>query len=101
MDLVEINYIHGQATKAVFDFVPDRISAQHFSHIAVGVPAQAALSEDVRPGARPSLERATNDFFRVAQAVGGGRIDPVDSEFERAVNGQACESASQRLLVLC
>ena len=33
-----------------------------------------------------SLEGAADDLFRVAEAVGGGSVDPVDAELERAAD---------------
>jgi hypothetical protein len=87
VDLVEINHVDGKPTEAVFEFTTDRISVQRFPYVALGVPAQAALGKDVRPRTRPALERPSDDFLRVSQAIDGGRIDPVDAKFERAVNG--------------
>ena len=85
MDLVEIDHVDGEAAEAVFDFAPDRISAQYFLHIALGIPAQATLGEDVRPWSRASSSSArANHFFGVPQTVDGGRVDPVDAEFERS-----------------
>jgi len=63
--LVEIDRIDREATEAVFDLAPDRIGAQYFSYIALGVPAQAALGEDVGSRTGPALERSGDDFFRV------------------------------------
>src|SRR5580704_2279065 len=87
MNLVEIDHVDGKTAEAVFDFLPDRTGAQDFLHLTIGVPAQAAFREDVRPRAGPAFKGPTYDFFGVSQAVDGGGVDPVDAEFEGAVNG--------------
>src|ERR1700675_1124556 len=87
MDLVEIDHIDGEATEAVLDFFTDRISAQYFVHLTFETPAQAALGKDVRPRTAPVLQCAADDFLGMSQTVDSGCIDPVDAEFERAVNG--------------
>src|ERR1700730_14624431 len=86
MDLIEIDYIYGQAPEAVFDLALDRISFQDFSYVALGIPPQATLGEDVRSWARPAFESTSDHFFRVSKAVDSGCIDPVDAKFERAMN---------------
>ena len=35
----------------------------------------------------PVLQRARDDFLGVSETVDCGRVDPVDAEFERTVNG--------------
>src|ERR1700674_2931427 len=87
MDLVEIDHIDGEAAEAVLDFAADRIGVQYFLYVAFGIPAQAALGKDVRPRTAPVLQRAGDDFLGVSETIDGCRVDPVDSEFERAVNG--------------
>ena len=87
MDLIEINYIDGKAAKAVLDFTADRGGAQYFVHLTLGIPAQAALGKDVGPGAAPFLQRASDNFLGVSQTVDRGRVDPVDAQFERTMNG--------------
>src|SRR5271166_3096942 len=87
MDLVKVDHIDREATETVFDFTPNRINAQRFSYVALRVPAQAALGEDVGPRTRPFFERASYDFLGVSQTIDGGSVDPVDAKFERAVNG--------------
>src|ERR1700686_2144286 len=86
MDLVKIDHIDRKAAKAIFDFATDRTGAQYFFHFTLGVPAETALREDIRPRARPALERAGDNFLGGSQSVDGRRIDPVDAKFERAVN---------------
>jgi hypothetical protein len=85
--LVEINHVDGKATEAVFEFAADRIGAQDFLYLALGIPAQAAFGEDVGPRAAPAFEGEGNNFLRVSEAVDGGGIDPLDAEFKGAVNG--------------
>ena len=51
------------------------------------MPAHGALGEDQRPCAAPLFQRPGDDLFRVAQPIDGGRVDPVDAQFERAMNG--------------
>jgi hypothetical protein len=51
------------------------------------VPAQATFSKDIRTWAGPAFQCASDDFFRVAEAIDGGGVDPVDAEFEGAMNG--------------
>jgi hypothetical protein len=46
------------------------------------VPDEPALCEDVgSPALRHRFQSAANDFFRVAEAIDGGGIDPVDAQF--------------------
>src|SRR5216684_7304360 len=87
MDLVEIDHIDGEATEAVFDFFTDRISTQYFVYLTFETPAQAALGKDVRPRTVPVLQCAADDLLGVSESVDGGGVDPVNAEFERAVNG--------------
>ena len=58
-----------------------------FRDTTFGIPAHGALGENVGARTLPLLQRAGDDFFRVADTVDGGGVDPVDAEFERAVNG--------------
>ena len=51
-----------------------------------GVPAHGALGEDQRLVAG-GFDGAANHFFRVAEAVDGRRVDPVDAQIEGAMNG--------------
>lgn len=85
--MVEVNYIDGEATQAVFHFSPDRISLQRDTYLAMAVPGSAAFGEYVGSRTGPVLERGADDLLRVPEAVDSGRVDPVDSEFERAMNG--------------
>jgi hypothetical protein len=49
VDLVEVDHLDREPTETVFDLVADRISVQYFSHVAIVVPAEAALGKNVRP----------------------------------------------------
>jgi hypothetical protein len=87
VNLVKIHDIDGEATQALFEFAPDRISAQRYSYIAMRVPAPAALGEDIGSRTGSALESTADHFLRVSQTVDGGRVDPVDADFECTVNG--------------
>src|SRR5450631_1841954 len=87
MDLVKIDHVDGKAAKTVLDFAANRVGAQYFLHFTVGIAAQAALGEDVRFGSAPLLKSPAHHFLGVSQTVDGGRVDPVDAQFERTVNG--------------
>src|SRR5260370_31370305 len=54
--------------------------------VALFVPAQTALGENVRPWARPGAQRQRHDFLGMAHSVNGGGVDPVYAEVERAMN---------------
>lgn len=52
------------------------------------VPDHAVLREHVRPiGFGQVGEGAGDDLFRVAEAVDGGRVDPVDTALDGVTNG--------------
>ena len=87
MNLVQIDYVDIEAAQAVLDFAADRVGSQYFLHLPLCIPVQATLGEDVRSGAAPVLQSTANHFLGVSQTVDGGGVDPVDAEFERAVNG--------------
>src|SRR2546427_4304383 len=56
--------------------------------LAAFIPAQGAFGEDIRPLARPRLQCPRDDFLGVAHAVNRGGINPVDAQFERAMDGR-------------
>src|SRR5437762_2622209 len=64
-------------------------------NVALFVPAQTALGENVRTWARPGAKRRRHDFLGMAHAVNGGRVDPVNAKLERAMN-----RADRRFVVL-
>ena len=86
MNLIEIDLGDPESAQAVFHFGSDRVGAEHFLHLAAGVPAQAPLGENVGARARPSLESPGDDLFGMPQTVDGGGVDPVHAQFERAMN---------------
>src|SRR5712691_6788823 len=85
--LIEIDRVDVQAAKTVFAFAPNGIRAEFLPNFALLVPTQNAFGENVGTRATPFLQRARDDLFRVAYAVDGGRVDPIDTQFQRAMNG--------------
>src|SRR5712672_2835265 len=59
----------------------------HFADAAILVPTHAAFGEDIGTRPLPLLYRAGHHFLGVTETVDGCRVDPVDTEFEGAVNG--------------
>jgi len=84
--LVEIDRIHLQAAETVLAFAANGDGAEFFPNFSFLVPAQDALRKNVGARAAPFLQRASDDFLGVAQAVNGGSVDPVDAQLQRAVN---------------
>src|ERR1700674_738829 len=60
---------------------------QNFPDVALCVPAQTALGKNVGLRAVPRLERPADDFFGMPQPVSRGRVDPVDAQLKRTLNG--------------
>src|SRR5712664_1095219 len=81
MNLIKINRVHLQATQAILAFSADGSSAEFLSDVPFFVPAKNALGKNVRPRAAPIVHRAGNDFFRMAHAVDGCSVDPIDAKF--------------------
>ncbi len=86
MDLVEVDGVDGEAAERAFDLFSERCGPERAPDGAVGVPAHGTLGEDERLMAG-GLERAADDFFRVAEAVDGRGVNPVDTEIEGAMDG--------------
>src|SRR6267142_3661450 len=86
MDLVKVNGFDPQPTQAILTLAPNRIGLQHLVDFSLPIPTQATFGEDIRTRTLPTRQRAGHDFFRVAGAIDGGGINPVDSEFQRAMN---------------
>ena len=85
VDLVEVNRCDAEPGKAPFDFAPERVALEALdgrSPRPLGLPA---LCEHERALGK-ARKRATDDLFRVSEAVLRGRVDPVDAELERMVN---------------
>src|ERR1700694_2684306 len=87
MDLIEIDSLRLEAAEACFNFLANRLRGKAVSDVALFVPHEAALREDVRPiAARDLSQRSTDHRFRVAEAVRGCGVDPVDAAVDSAVN---------------
>ncbi len=86
VDLVEVDAVHAQPAQAGLALAPDGVGLEAVADLAVLVPNHAAFGEDV--GALPhAMQGAGDDLLRAAEAVDGGRVDPVDAGVERLVNG--------------
>ena len=84
MELIQVNRLDAQTAKRCFALLPDRLGAQVPAgkrHSVRPRPAFSALREDQRSirGGDPG-ERASHHLLRVAVAVDGGSVDPVDAE---------------------
>src|ERR1700719_2169559 len=55
-------------------------------NISLFVPAQTAFGENVGAWARPGAQRKRYDFLGMAHSVNGRGVDPVNAQFERAMN---------------
>src|SRR5260370_11294604 len=86
VDLVKIDRVHLQATQAILAFAPDGSGAEFLSDVPFLVPAKDTLGKNVRPRAAPIFHRAGYNFFGMAHAVDGGRVDPIDAKLERTMN---------------
>src|SRR5258707_4352835 len=64
----------------------DRGHTQISMNIALVVPTQTALCENVGTGSRPRPQRKSDDLLRVAHTINSRGIDPVNAEVERAVD---------------
>ena len=78
MDLIQVNDVNTEPLQTGFNFTPQRGGFEIMAHIAVLVPDQGALGEDVRPLA--TLDSFAYYGFRVAQTIDRGGIDPVDAQ---------------------
>src|SRR5690606_19677422 len=78
VDLVQVNHVHVQPAQAVLTLGTYPVCADHAPHVAIGIPFESALGEDVRPWPAPLIEGAPDDILRVPQAVHRRGIDPVD-----------------------
>ena len=84
--LVKIDGFDLQPAKAVFAFTANGIGAESLGDFPFFIPAQNTLCEDMGARATPFPQCAGNDFFRMAQAVDGGGVDPIDAKLKRAMN---------------
>jgi hypothetical protein len=94
MDLKKINRFQAQTPPPVFTLAANGVCPGLFINLAGAISAESTLGEDVGPSTGPFRECARDDFFGVAQTVCGGRIDPVNSEFQCPMEG------GDRLLVV-
>src|SRR5208283_4907636 len=87
MHLVQIDGAGLQAAEAVLALLADGTGGMVGADFAAGVPTKNTLGKNVGPRAAPIIQGTGNDLLRMAQAVNGSGVDPVDSEFESAVDG--------------
>src|SRR5204862_4033761 len=52
----------------------------------LSIPTQTTFGEDIRTRTVPTRQGAGHDFFRVAGAIDRRGINPVDSQFQCAMN---------------
>jgi hypothetical protein len=91
--LVEVDYIDADPLEARLGLAENRLALEVVDHPAPGTLQQRALGEHVRRLAHP-FQRAADDLLRVAEAVCGCGVDPVDPKFECVMD------RGDRLLVL-
>src|ERR1035438_9339101 len=87
VNLVEVDGVQLETAQAGFDFAADGIRLQALANFAALVPHAFALGEDER-FAGAAFERASHDFFGMAQAVDRGGVDPVEPRIQRSVDGR-------------
>ena len=89
VDLVEVDHVHAQPAQAALRLLAHARRLQPVEDRALGrvIPDQAALRRQDHAIAAP-LERLADDFLRVAQAVGGRGVDPVDPRVEAGLDGR-------------
>jgi hypothetical protein len=85
VDLVEVDRVDAQPLQARMRLAQDRVAFQAVRDPLSRALEQRCLGEHVR-ALSESLDRAADDLLGVAEAVGGGGVDPVDAELERAVD---------------
>src|SRR3954470_16125217 len=91
MELEEIEALDAQPLQRALSLAPDALGPGDAAEVGVApflLPDQPALGEDVGPlTQRHADERLPHDFLGVAEAVGGGGVDPVDAQVERPADG--------------
>ena len=87
MDLVQIDDIHLQTAQAGFAFPPDGIGFRLFRIWRFSFQMRSHLVNTYGRFERP-FESARHHFFRMAEAVNRGGIDPVDAAIQRGVDGR-------------
>jgi hypothetical protein len=77
VDLVEIDRVHAELLEARLGLPENRFALEVVNHPATGALEQRALGEQIRRLAN-AFQCSTDDLLRVAEAVCGGGVDPVD-----------------------
>src|SRR5207253_6929763 len=80
--LVEVERVRPEPPQTGLALAADRVGLETVADPATLVPDHAALGEDVRALAHP-FEGAGDHFLRMAQAIDGGGVDPVDAVVQR------------------
>ncbi len=87
VDLVQVDDVQLQTPQAVFAFATDGIGFQNAANVARLIPHPLAFGEYVRKvGA--ARQGARHDLLGMAQAVNGGRIDPVHASVQGCLDGR-------------
>ena len=91
MELEEIEPLDAEPAQRGLRLAPEAVGARDAAEVGIvplAFPDQAALGEDVRPAACGDVgECAADHLLGVAEAIGGGGVDPVDADVERAADG--------------
>ena len=87
VNLIEVDDINPEALQARFAFAADACAREIVPDVVLPIPDQSALAGDDDAGAAIG-DGVANDFLAVAESVYRRGIDPVDAEFEGAVNGR-------------
>jgi hypothetical protein len=85
VNLIKVDGVDAQPPQARLTLTANRVGLQSTADLARFIPHARALREYVRPDGSPS-QRARHHFFRMAQAVDRGGIDPIDAVVERRVD---------------
>jgi hypothetical protein len=86
VDLVEVDRVDTEVLEARGDLAHDRVALQAVYDAPPLAFEQRGLGEQIRPLAH-ALQRPSDDLLRVAEAVRGGGVDPVDTDLERPLDG--------------
>src|SRR5262245_37560757 len=85
MDLIEVDHINLQSPQTGLAFAANRIGLERFADLAILVPDAGAFAEAVG-SVRAAFQRLSHDFFRMAEAIDGGGVNPVHPGIECSVN---------------
>jgi hypothetical protein len=88
VELVQVDVVAAEALEAALQLEADRGRPQVVDDRAslAGVPAAAAFGEHQHALA-PLADHLADDLLRVAEAIDGGGVDPVDPGVEGPVHG--------------